>query len=267
MDGQDKVEAESELLIDRDGHVLILTLNRPAQLNAISRSLQLLLEKSLREADADPTVRAIVITGAGRGFCAGGDMQSLQTGATVSAEELLAVPEPKWTPRMARVFKPTIVAINGVCAGAGFHFVVDSDIVIASETATFLDTHVDVGQVSALEPIGLIRKVPMSVVLRMVILGRAERLTADQALEASIVSEVLPPEALMSRACELAHIAATVSPTAVQTSLEAIWDSLEMPLGQAYEKGLEMLLRHREHPDALEGATAFIEKRAPRWTA
>ena len=266
MDEQDNAAGEDELLVERHGHVLVLTLNRPAQLNAISHSLQLMLEKTLREADADPDVRAIVITGAGRGFCAGGDMQSLQAGAKVTAEELLSVPEPKWTPRMARVFKPTIVAINGVCAGAGFHFVVDSDIVIASETAIFLDTHVDVGQVSALEPIGLIRKIPMSVVLRMVILGKAERLTAAEALEAWIVSEVLPPDALMARAMELAHIAASVSPAAVQTSLEAIWDSLEMPLAAAYEKGLEMVFRHREHPDALEGATAFIEKRDPKWT-
>jgi enoyl-CoA hydratase/carnithine racemase len=185
--------SEPDLLISRDGHVLVLTLNRPAQLNAVSRTLQELLERALLAADADPDVRAIVITGAGRAFCAGGDMHSLKAGAALSVEEQLAAPEPRWTARMAKVFKPTIAAVNGVCAGAGLHFVVDSDIIIASDTASFVDTHVNVGQVSALEPIGLIRKLPMSVVLRMVVLGKAERLSAQQALACWMVSEVVPP--------------------------------------------------------------------------
>ena len=256
---------EPELLSTRDGHVLLLTLNRPAQLNAVSRTLQEALERTLLDADADPSVRVIVITGAGRAFCSGGDVSSLNAGATLSIDEQLAIPEPKWTARMAKVYKPTIVAVNGVCAGAGFHFVIDSDIVIASEKASFLDPHVNVGQVSALEPIGLIRKVPMACVLRMVILGKAERLSAQQALEERIVSEVVPPDQLLPRAMELAHIAASVSPRAVRESLRLIWESLEMPLAQAYERGLEALIRHRAHPDAEEGTRAFMEKRDPIW--
>ncbi|MDB5428893.1 MAG: enoyl-CoA hydratase/isomerase [Caulobacter sp.] len=264
----DVVEAPGpELLVSREDHILVLTLNRPAQLNAVSRTLQEALERTLLEADADPSVRVIVITGAGRGFCSGGDMGSLNAGASKSVEEQLAVPEPKWTARMAKVYKPTIVAVNGVCAGAGLHFVVDCDIVIASEAASFLDTHVNVGQVTALEPIGLIRKVPMGTVLRMVILGKAERLSARQALAAGLISEVLPAEELMPRAMALARIAAAVSPASVRQSLRLIWESLELPLSEAYTRGLEALIRHRDHPDALEGTTAFIEKRDPVWTA
>jgi enoyl-CoA hydratase/carnithine racemase len=258
-------KAPDEILVSRDGHVLILTLNRPEHLNAITRSMQERLESLFRQADADPNVRVIVITGAGRAFCSGADVSALQDGAQRSVEEQLAVPEPAWTARMAKVYKPVIVAVNGVCAGAGFHFVVDSDIVIASDKASFVDTHVNVGQVSALEPIGLIRKISMTTVLRLVILGKAERLTAQQALECQMVSEVLPGERLLERAMELAQIAASVSPAAVKRSLEAIWESLEMPLSEAYRCGLESVFRHRDHPDALEGTTAFLEKRAPQW--
>jgi enoyl-CoA hydratase/carnithine racemase len=152
-----------------------------------------------------------------------------------------------------------------VCAGAGLHFVVDSDIIIASEAASFLDTHVNVGQVSALEPLGLIRKLPMSIALRMVILGKAERLSAQQALACWMVSEVVPPDQLLPRAMELARTAASVSPASVRASLKIIWESLEMPLSEAYRRGLEALIRHRAHPDSLEGTTAFIEKRPPTW--
>lgn len=265
MSAQTAANNSDDILISRDGHVLILTLNRPEQLNAITRSMQERLEFLFKQADADPQVRVIVVTGAGRAFCSGADVSALQDGAQRSVEEQLAIPEPEWTARMAKVYKPVIVAVNGVCAGAGFHFVVDSDIVIASEKASFVDTHVNVGQVSALEPIGLMRKISMTTVLRLVVLGKAERLTAQQALECQLISEVLPSERLFERAMELAQIAASVSPAAVKRSLQAMWESLEMPLSEAYRRGLESVFRHRDHPDALEGTSAFLEKRAPRW--
>ena len=142
----------------------------------------------------------------------------------------------------------------------------DSDIVIASESASFTDTHVNVGQVSALEPIGLMQRASLSTVLRMVILGKAERLDAQKALEQNLVSEVMPADKLMNRAWELAEIVCGVSPASVQRSLKAIYASLEMPLEEAYENGLDVLFKHREHPDALEGPRAFLEKRIANWT-
>jgi enoyl-CoA hydratase/carnithine racemase len=209
-------------------------------------------------------VRVIVITGAGRAFCSGADVGHLAHQTSRSIDAQLA-PLPKFTARQNRVYKPTICAINGVCAGAGLHFVADSDIVIASSAASFVDTHVNVGQVTALEPIGLLRRMAMGDVLRMVILGKAERLNAAQAKDARMISEVLDPADLMPRAMELAGIAAAVSPAAVKTSLKAIWQSLDMTLSQSYEVGYDMLIRYRTHPDASEGPRAFLEKREPKW--
>src|SRR5690606_24862383 len=137
----------------------------------------------------DKSIRVIVMTGAGDAFCAGADVGHVKSIAGLADDE--DRPMPRFTARHLNIYKPTICAVNGMCASAGLHFVADSDIVIASERAKFTDTHVNVGQVTAIEPIALARRAPMSAVLRMMILGRAERLDAQQALAANLVSEVV----------------------------------------------------------------------------
>lgn len=253
------------LLSEKHGHVLKLALNRPERLNALNRDMQNALEAMWRWAGDDKDVRAIVITGEGRGFCSGADVRGLRDGAKGPADPA-RVQIPKFTNRQAGIWKPTICAVNGVCAGAGLHFVADSDIVIASEDASFVDTHVNVGQVTALEPIGLMRRMPLGAVLRMVIMGKEERLSARQALALNMVSEVTPGESLVDRAMALGEIAASASPAAVQASLKAVWEAFELPLAKACENGFDILIRHRSHPDALEGAAAFLEGRPPHWT-
>ena len=248
---------EEDLLIERDGHVVVLTINRPDRLNAFSRSVRFKLTELWPKLDADPDVRAVVVTSAGdRAFSSGGDVSELD-----GDEDY-----PRYTARQAGVFKPMIVAVNGLCASAGLHFVADGDIVICSENATFFDTHVHVGQVSALEPIGLSRRMPLGEVLRMVTLGKTYRIDAQRALQLGIVSEVVPLAGLRDRAVELGHIVATASPQTVQESLRAIWEGLDRGLDDALQHGYRILERHRTHPDATEGPAAFVEKREPRWT-
>lgn len=260
------IESQTDtLLIEQSGPILTIRFNRPDRLNALNRDMQNELERVFLLAGSDQSVRVIIVSGEGRGFCSGADVGSLQAGAKGSSDPA-EVHVPLFTNRQTGIWKPTICAVNGVCAGAGLHFVADSDIVIASEAASFVDTHVNVGQVTALEPIGLLRRMSLSSVLRMVVLGKAERLSAAQALEVELVSEVVAADRLMARALELAEIVASVSPASVQRSLQAVWESYEMPLAKAYENGFDILIRHRSHPDALEGTSAFIEKRAPNWT-
>jgi enoyl-CoA hydratase/carnithine racemase len=257
---------EPTLKVELRGKVLVLTLNRPDRLNALHRPMQHALEAQYRRAAADPAIRAIVITGEGRAFCSGADVGGLKSAAEENSDPAKVI-VPKFTNRMAGIYVPTIVAINGVCAGAGLHFVADGDIVIASEAASFVDSHVNVGQVTALEPIGLMRKASLSTVLRMVILGKGERLSAAKALEEGLVSEVVPAERLLERAMELADLACAGSPAAIEASLKAIWESYELPLSKAYENGFDILIRHRAHPDAVEGPAAFLAKRDPVWTS
>jgi enoyl-CoA hydratase/carnithine racemase len=255
---------DDELRVERDGHVAVLTLNAPERLNALNGRILLKMAETWTSLDADSTIRAVVLTGAGRGFCSGAHAGGLASAASQSAEEQPKT-YPRFTARHLKFYKPVITAVNGVCAGAGLHFIADSDIVIAGESARFVDTHTDVGQVSALEPIGLLRRVPLEHVLRMVILGRAGGFDAAEAYRIGLVSEVTRDAELMDRAMELADIAASVSPATVQASLRAIWESFESPLSEAYDRGYEAIRAHRDHPDALEGVLAFSERRKPIW--
>lgn len=250
--------------LDANG-ILTIRLNRPDRLNALTRPMLHELGDLFTKAGTSTDVRVIVFTGAGRAFCAGADAQSLANSAKQSIDQRLAE-RPLFTPRMVGMWKPSICAVNGICAGAGLHFVCDLDIVIASERASFTDTHVNIGQVTALEPIGLARRMALGSVLRMVTMGKAERLSAEKARELGLVSEVVADNQLMERALEIATIIAAVSPQAVQKSLQAVWESFEMPLSEAYDKGYDLLMRHRDHPDATEGPAAFMAKRDPVWS-
>jgi enoyl-CoA hydratase/carnithine racemase len=126
------------------------------------------------------------------------------------------------------VTKPVIAAVNGVCAGAGLHFVADADIVIASSDATFLDPHVSVGQVSAFETIALVRKAPMEAIVRMALVGRHERMTAARAHELGILSQVVdPPARLREVAQALGETIAHNSPEALRPTKQLLWRALE----------------------------------------
>jgi len=259
------VTVDDELKIERTGHVAVLTLNAPDRLNALTPNMFELLASIWSELDADASVRAVVLTGAGRAFCAGAHVGGLADAASRAAHEQ---PDtyPRFTARHLGFYKPVITAVNGVCAGAGLHFVADSDIIIVGESSRFVDTHVDVGQVTALEPIGLLRRMSLEHVLRMVVLGRAGSIDAPEAVRIGLASEVVPDSELLPRAMQLAQIAAAVSPATVQASLRAIWGSLELPLSEAYDQGYKLIRAHRDHPDALEGVLAFSERRRAVWT-
>lgn len=252
-----------ELLVEQEGHVLVITLNRPARKNALTPGMRDGLHRLIMKAATDDSVRCFLFTGAGDAFCAGADVGSLEK-AIVSGEAQ-GRPHMPWTPLHCGVFKPSVVAVNGVCASGGLHFLSDCEIVIGSDTSSYLDTHVDVGQVTTMEAIGLARRMPLGPIMRMAILGRAERLNAAEALRVHLISEIVPQAQLMTRARELAQTIASHSPAAVQSSLRTIWRAYEPNLTRDNHDGYAAVLAHRDHPDAKEGPRAYLEKRPPRW--
>ena len=168
-------------------------------------------------------MRAIVITGAGeRAFCTGMDLKAFAERGGPRPVKADVHEELRVTPLHCDVWLPTIVAVNGVCTGAGLHFIADADVVIASATASFLDTHVSVGQVAAIEPITLLPRIGLGNALRLTVLGRHGRIAADEALRISLVDEVVEPALLLDRAVELAEQAATGSPAAIEASKRAV---------------------------------------------
>jgi enoyl-CoA hydratase/carnithine racemase len=144
--------------------------------------------------------------------------------------------------------------------------VVDCDLVIASENAAFMDSHVNVGMVGAIENLGLARRLPLGTALRMTLLGRAYRLPAARAHQLGLVDELVArPADVLPAALEMARVMLANSPQAMALSKQAVWGGLERGYRDALESGWDLLRRHWSHPDFREGPRAFVEKRAPRW--
>jgi enoyl-CoA hydratase/carnithine racemase len=260
-----------EFLYEKRDHIAYITLNCPEKMNAVTQEIHEGLIYAWDDVKRDDNVRVAILTGAGdRAFCSGMDLRdAAETGGpstridakNTSIHDLSG----GGTAIQCGVWKPVVTAVNGVCAGGGLHFVADSDITICAEHATFLDTHVSVGQVSALEPIGLVQRAHFGVVLRMALMGRGERVSAQQAMQWGLVTEVVPKEELMPRAQAIAETLCKNSPAAMIETKRAIWQSLELGRRDALQCGWDILTAHWQHPDYLEGPRAFIEKREPNW--
>lgn len=249
-----------------DGAVATVRLNRPEVGNALSRAMRPALAAIWADVMADDAVRVVIITGAGdRHSCTGADIREVaETGSTTSGHGRVSE-DIVWSPLQQGVWKPVICAVNGLVAGGGLHFVADADIVVAAAHASFMDTHVSVGQVGAVENIGLTRRMPIGAVLRMTLMGRHFRLDATRAHQLGLVDEVVDADELMATARTIADAIASNSPAAVTLSKQAIWAATEMPHQAALEHGWALARTHWSHPDFREGARAFAERRPPRW--
>jgi enoyl-CoA hydratase len=254
------------LEVERRGHVGWVIFNRPEVLNAMNLTMGHELAKAWKELDSDNDVRVIVNTGRGRGFQTGVDVREVSNAGGMGNRVSGAQPsEGGMTARANQVWKPVICAVNGLCVGAGFHFVVDADIVVASRAAVFMDSHVSVGQVSALEPIGLIGRIPFESIMRMVLMGRHERFGPERAYELGLISQIFEEETFEKDVQALADTVARNSPTTMMLSKKAIWHGLEYGREKALEYGLEAVKDLWDHPDNVEGARAFAERRDPDW--
>jgi enoyl-CoA hydratase/carnithine racemase len=256
------------LQVEVRGPVGWLINDRPDQLNAMSAQMRDEFAVAWKELDADPDVRVIVHTGNGRAFQTGVDVTEIASDGVGMERyrESVASFDLHFTAWHQEVWKPVITAVNGICAGGGFHWVADADIVIAASDAQFFDPHVSVGQVVAIEAIGLLRKMPFEAVMRMALVGRHERVTAQRAYELGMISQVIdPPERLRDEAQSLAEVIARNSPAAMRATKRALWGALEMGLTDACRAGAQELVAMWGHPDQEEGPRAFAQKRDPVW--
>jgi enoyl-CoA hydratase len=260
--------AYQSLVVERRGRIGWLVFNRPEAANAMDSVMLSELEQAWQALDADPAVRVIVNAGRGRAFQSGLDLVELARNPEALREQSRRTKraELKLTAWHNGVGKPVIAAVNGVCAGGGLHFVADADIVLAASSATFLDPHVSIGQVSAYETVSLARRMPFEAVMRMALLGRHERIDAARALQLGMVSEVVdPPEALEEAAQALAERIARNSPAAIRVSKRALWGALEGGLTDSCRAGARELAAMWGHPDQEEGPKAFAERRPAMW--
>jgi cyclohexanecarboxylate-CoA ligase len=222
-----------------DGHVATITLNRPDRLNSFDRTMTEEVAAVWRHVRDDGDVHVAVLRAAGdRAFCTGLDIRE---GPWWSDQNLWNQEDPgaQLGPKQHRVWKPVIAAVHGMAAGGAMYFLNEADIVICAEDATFFDPHANGGMVSALEPMGLLRRgVPLGDVLRWALAGNEERITAATALRLGIVTEVVPRERLWDAARTLADEIAGRRPQAIQGTVRAIWESLDQPHSIAARHGL-----------------------------
>ena len=248
------------ILFDVDEHVATITLNRPERLNATNDTSRTELGEAWGIVRDDPRIRVAIITGAGdRAFSVGQDIRATSEGGIRNKVPGSRLHHDVW--------KPVICALNGMVVGGGLHQVADADLIIAAEHAELLDTHCMVGNVFAMEPVALLRRMPLSMVMQMGLLTKNGRISAQRAYEIGLVNEVVPKEQLMPRAREMAAEIAKLSPATVQASIRAMWTSLDVGLRQGFDVAYRYVLQHQlTHPDYHEGMRAFAEKRDPVWT-
>jgi enoyl-CoA hydratase/carnithine racemase len=250
---------------EKSDGVAVITLNRPERGNAFTPSMRPVFRAIWEDVRRDPDVRAVVVTGAGdRHFCTGVDVIAAAENGGVAANQPLEATL-HWTARMQKVWKPMIAAVNGTVAGGGLHFVVDADVVVATETASFLDSHVNLGFVGGLENVALARRVPLGTALRMSLQGRDFRLSAQRAYQLGLVDELAPPGGALDAALRIARSMARNSPQAMTLTQQAIWGSLEMAHEQSLHYAWSLIRLQWSHPDFIEGPSAFAQRREPVW--
>lgn len=252
------------VIYEKKGHIAYITLNRPERLNAYNLTMNRELGEVWEDFKKDDYLRVAILTGAGKkAFCAGVDVKDV---AEAGEAPLTRIEDVHLTPLQSNVWKPVICAVNGLCTGAGMLFVVDSDICIGSENATFFDSHVNVGMVAAMEPAALVRRIPIGIVLRMYLMGNAERMSAQRAYEVGLLSQVVPFDDLLPTATRIAEVIAENAPLAVRGTKIAAWKSLNLPLFEAAQDVAFYILRENWlSEDFKEGPRAFAEKRKPQW--
>ncbi len=224
-----------------DDGVATITLNRPDAINAFNRQMLNDMSAVWQEIKADDGVRAVVVRGAGeRGFCAGLDVRDPTARAAYGQPNPFQQRDPgEYIGAKANgVWKPIVCAVHGIVAGGASYWINEADIVICSENAQFFDPHVTYGLTSALEPIGLRWRMPLGEVLRWALMGLDERIGATRALQIGLVSEIVPNESLHSRAHEIAATIAAKPAVAVQGTVRAIWQSMDLGRSAAQAMGL-----------------------------
>jgi enoyl-CoA hydratase/carnithine racemase len=254
-----------------EDRIATITFDRPDKLNAVSPRMAHELRSAYTAAESDDAVWIVIVTGAGRAFCAGADVGEIPADGKVIYEEAYLSTLAQWeapqeaTPPFRSMTKPVLAAVNGLCCGAGLDLVTTGDIVIASERAEFFDPHVSIGLVSGREMVRLARVLPMNVAMRVALTGRHERIGARRAYELGMVSEVVEHDRLLARAREIASLVNRNAPLAVRGTRLAIRKGVDLPLHEAEilaETFRERVLRTE---DSKEGPRAFVEKRAPDW--
>jgi 2-(1,2-epoxy-1,2-dihydrophenyl)acetyl-CoA isomerase len=252
-----------EVETSRDGAVLTITLNRPDVLNALTEVVHDALAAALKEARA-ADVRAVVVTGAGRGFCVGQDLTEFREAPGDIADRLRAGYHPNIR-AIRELEKPVIAAVNGAAAGAGLSLACACDIRIASDAATFVPAFINIGLIPDSGGSFFIARL-LGPARAFEWMSSGRRLTAAEAHAWGLVSEVVEADGLAARAAELAAELAAMPTRGIGMTKRLFEQAATATLDEQLEREAQLQAAATQTDDFREGVAAFLEKREPRFT-
>ena len=247
---------------DRDG-VGWLTLNRPAQRNALSIGLMAALQSDLDDIAKQATIRVVVLAGAGPGFCAGHDLRELRADPSRQFYERTFSACSRLMQTIVALPKPVIARVHGIATAAGCQLVATCDLAVAADTARFATPGVNIGLFCSTPMVALTRAVGHKAAMEMLLTG--DLVDAARARELGLVNRAVPEAKLDVEVTTLARQIAGKSALTVKTGKEAFYRQAELPLADAYAYASEVMTRNMLARDAEEGIDAFLQKRAPQW--
>jgi enoyl-CoA hydratase/carnithine racemase len=259
---------DEQIKVAEDNGIVTITLNRPERLNALVGHMRRDLAEALEEAGSDPDVRVIILTGAGRAFCAGGDVnfmaELVERNDSEEFARLLGAAR-RVILAIRHMTKPVIASINGPASGAGFNLALACDLRIASADATFTQSFVKIG----FHPdwggsYFLPRMVPSNIACELFFLG--DSIDAQQALQLGLVNRVVPAEQLDSETRALAERLRDGAAVSIAAAKQAIYASEHDSLERMLQYEVDAQLRCFESEDGREGVRAFLEKRPPQFS-
>ena len=260
------------VLEQREGGILTLTLNRPAQYNALSEELLAALAAALAGAAADAGVRVVVIAGAGRAFCAGHDLRQIQAHAgpaqalrdDTAYHQWLFGEAARLMAQLRALPQPVIARVHGVAAAAGCQLVAACDLAVAAEEARFATSGINVGLFCATPAVPLSRNVGQKMAFEMLVTG--EFIDARTALVQGLVNRVVPAADLDAQIGQLAASIVAKPPAVIAAGKALFYRQQEMGVSAAYQLAVQSMACNLADPAAQEGIAAFTEKRSPNWS-
>ena len=260
---------QTDILLREDrGAVARLTLNSPKSLNALSDAMLAALQAEFDRLARDTTIRAIVLAGAGKAFCAGHDLKEMTAGraaadggAAYFADLFARCAAMMQT--IPRLPQPVIAEVHGIATAAGCQLVASCDMAVAAEGTRFGVNGVNIGLFCSTPMVALSRNIPRKQAFEMLTTGAF--IEADRAADLGLVNRVVPHDALEAETMGLADTVAAKLGSAVRIGKRAFYDQLQMPLDAAYAHTGEVMVENMLNRDTEEGIAAFIDKRAPAW--
>ena len=247
---------------DEDG-IAWLTLNRPAQRNALSVELMSALQREVDAVGKERKVKVVVIAGAGPGFCAGHDLKEMRANPGRQHYEALFQQCSRLMVSLVKLPQPVIARVHGIATAAGCQLVASCDLAVASSEARFAVNGINVGLFCSTPMVALTRAVGPKPAMEMLMTG--DLIPAEQAKAIGLINRVVPPERLDEEVTALARQIAGKLRLAVAIGKEAFYRQAELGLEAAYAYTAEVMSKNMLAPETEEGIDAFIEKRPPRW--